>query len=40
MGHNGWHKEISIILYTKKTPLNAITFDVKIEDGHLWLKTQ
>ena len=27
-----------IELSPKKTPLNAIIFDVKIEDNHLWLK--
>ena len=33
-------KKYLLFFIPKKTPLNAITFDVKIEDDHLWLKTQ
>ena len=31
-------KKYLLFFIPKKIPLNAITFDVKIEDSHLWLK--
>ena len=31
-------KKYLLFFIPKKTPLNATTFDVKIEDNHLWLK--
>ena len=40
MGHMAGIKKYLLFFIPKKTPLNAITFDVKIEDDHLWLKTQ